>query len=83
MALYNGNNTYKGKPLFRAAIMDSGSIVPTQPADGPRAQNVFDTLAAQAGCSGAADILDCLRSVDYTTYLNAVDYIINNAGPMV
>jgi hypothetical protein len=27
MALYNGNNTYKGKPLFRSGIMDSGMSI--------------------------------------------------------
>ncbi|CAK7216804.1 hypothetical protein SCUCBS95973_002930 [Sporothrix curviconia] len=26
MALYDGDNTYKGQPLFRAGIMDSGSV---------------------------------------------------------
>ena len=28
MMLYDGDNSYKGKPLFRAGIMNSGSIVP-------------------------------------------------------
>jgi carboxylesterase type B len=28
MALYDGNITYKGKPLFRAGIMNSGSVIP-------------------------------------------------------
>jgi acetylcholinesterase len=71
MALYNGNNVYKGKSLFRAAIMDSGSVVPADPVDCPKAEVVFDTVVQNAGCSSAADTLTCLRSVDYTTFLNA------------
>jgi carboxylesterase type B len=71
MALYNGNNLYNSKPLFRAAIMDSGSIVPAEPVDGPRAEVVFNTVVQNAGCANVADTLACLRSVNYTTYLNA------------
>jgi hypothetical protein len=71
MALYNGNNLYNGKPLFRAAIMDSGSIVPADPVNSPKAEAVFNTVVQNAGCANAADTLACLRSVDYTTYLNA------------
>jgi carboxylesterase type B len=36
LALFDGNNTYKGQPLFRGAIMSSGSITPTEPIDGSR-----------------------------------------------
>ncbi|KAK2035176.1 carboxylesterase [Colletotrichum zoysiae] len=72
MALYNGNNTYNGKPLFRGAIMNSGSIVPSDPLDTPKGQAVYDKVVATAGCSGKADTLNCLRGVDYNTFLNAV-----------
>lgn len=44
MALYDGDNTYKGKQLFRAGIMNSGSIVPADPVDCPKAQFVYDTV---------------------------------------
>jgi acetylcholinesterase len=71
MALYDGDNEYNGKPLFRATIMDSGSIVPADPVDCAKSQNVYDTVVQNAGCGGATDTLDCLRSVDYQTYLNA------------
>ncbi|KAE8449824.1 hypothetical protein EG329_007301 [Mollisiaceae sp. DMI_Dod_QoI] len=71
MSLYNGNHTYKGKPLFRAAIMDSGSLVPADPVDCPKGQDVYNTVVQHAGCSGAADTLACLRSVNYETYLKA------------
>ncbi|TDZ40750.1 putative secreted lipase [Colletotrichum trifolii] len=72
MALYGGDNTYKGRPLFRGAIMNSGSITPTDPVDCPKGQAVYDKVVDRAGCRGAADTLDCLRGVDYTTFLNAV-----------
>ncbi|TEA21593.1 putative secreted lipase [Colletotrichum sidae] len=72
MALYGGDNTYKGRPLFRGAIMNSGSITPTDPVDCPKGQAVYDKVVDRAGCGGAADTLNCLRGVDYTTFLNAV-----------
>ena len=71
MALYNGDNTYKGKPLFRAALMDSGSVVPADPVDCPRAQDIYNTVVDKAGCSGSSDTLACLRSIDYNTFLKA------------
>jgi carboxylesterase type B len=45
MLLYNGDNTYKGKPLFRAGIMNSGSVVPAERADSARAQEVYNTVS--------------------------------------
>lgn len=73
LALFDGNNTYKGRPLFRGAIMNSGSITPTEPVNGVKAQGIFDTVVEAAGCASAADSakLDCLRGVDYDTFLNA------------
>lgn len=75
MALYDGDHTYKGKPLFRGAIMNSGSIIPAEPVDCPKGQVIFDAVAAKAGCGGASDKLACLRKVDYTTYLNAANSV--------
>ncbi|KAF2502341.1 putative extracellular lipase [Lophium mytilinum] len=75
MALYDGDNTYKGKPLFRAGIMDSGSVVPADPVDCPKGQVVYDTVVKAAGCSSASDTLACLREVDYTTLLNAANSV--------
>jgi carboxylesterase type B len=75
MVMYNGNITYKGKPLFRGAIMDSGSIVPADPMDAPKGQVVFDTVVAAGGCSAATDKLACLRALDYTTFLNACNSV--------
>lgn len=70
-----GDNTYKGKPLFHAAIMDSGSIVPTNDVASPRAQDIFNQVVAAAGCSSAPDALACLRALPYQTYLNAANSV--------
>ncbi|KAK6824771.1 hypothetical protein PG987_012265 [Apiospora arundinis] len=75
MALYDGNNTYKGKPLFRGAIMNSGSILPTDPVDCEKCQVVYDTVVKTGGCSGAADTLECLRGLSYDKFLNAVNSV--------
>lgn len=71
MSLYDGDNTYKGKPLFRGAIMSSGSVIPVNPLDGYHGQAVYDQVVDAAGCSSAADSLNCLRGLDYDDFLNA------------
>ncbi|RDL33270.1 Carboxylic ester hydrolase [Venustampulla echinocandica] len=71
MALYKGDNRYKGRALFRGAIMDSGGITPADPVDCPRAEAVYDQVVKAAGCANAADSLACLRSINYTTFYNA------------
>lgn len=75
MAIYDGDNTYNGAPLFRSAIMNSGSIVPANPVDGTKGQVVYDTVVNSAGCSGASDTLECLRGLDYTKFLNAANSV--------
>ena len=75
MALYDGDHTYKGKPLFRGAIMNSGSIVPADPVDCPKGQVVYNTVVREAGCSAASNTLECLRAVSYTTLLNAMNAV--------
>jgi carboxylesterase type B len=75
MILYDGDNTYKGNPLFRGAIMNSGSAIPADSVDCPRAQVVYDTVVAAAGCSSVPDSLACLREVDYATFLNATNSV--------
>ncbi|KID80771.1 uncharacterized protein G6M90_00g005960 [Metarhizium brunneum] len=72
MIMYEGDHTYKGKPLFRGAIMNSGSVVPTNPLDHPKGQAVFDKVAETGGCGGAADKLACLRALSSNDFLNAV-----------
>lgn len=75
MALYDGDNTYNGKPLFRAGIMNSGSVIPADPVDCPKGQAVYDAVVSEAGCSSAPDTLACLRELDYTTFLNAANSV--------
>ncbi|GKZ52289.1 hypothetical protein AnigIFM49718_000164 [Aspergillus niger] len=75
MILYDGNITYKDKPLFRGAIMDSGSVVPADPVDGVKGQQVYDAVVESAGCSSSNDTLACLRELDYTDFLNAANSV--------
>jgi acetylcholinesterase len=75
MALYNGNNTYKGAPLFRAAVMDSGSIVPADPVNCTKGQVVYDTVVKNAGCAQSNDTLACLRAAPYDTFLKAANSV--------
>lgn len=71
MIMYGGNATYKGKNLFHGGIMNSGSVTPTEPADGQHAQSIYDDVVLRSGCAGASDKLDCLRGVSEEALLNA------------
>ncbi|KAF6843031.1 sterol esterase precursor [Colletotrichum musicola] len=77
LTAYDGDNTYKGRPLFRAGIMSSGSILPADPVDGPRAQAVFDTVAEAANCSShpTLDKVACLREAEYDVFLAATNAV--------
>ncbi|KAI9927284.1 hypothetical protein MW887_003671 [Aspergillus wentii] len=75
MAMYDGDINYKGSPLFRGAIMDSGSVVPAEKVDGKKGQEVYDAVVAYAGCSSQKDTLECLRGLEYTDFLNAVNSV--------
>lgn len=75
MVINEGDHTYKGKPLFRAAIMNSGSVIPADPVDCPKGQVVYDTVVQAAGCKGTADTLACLRGLPYQTYLKAANSV--------
>lgn len=75
MALYGGDNTYNGNKLFRAGIMNSGSLVPADPVDCDRCQDVYDQVVRSAGCAGSADTLKCLRAADYDTFLSAANSV--------
>lgn len=71
--LYKGGDAnYKGKPLFRGSIMNSGSAVPADPVDCPKGQAVYDQVVNRAGCDGASDTLDCLRKAPYDKFYKAV-----------
>jgi carboxylesterase type B len=73
LALYNGNHTYKGKPLFRGAMMNSGSVIPADPVDAPQAQAVYDMVVREAGCAWSDDSLECLRRLPYEKLLFAMN----------
>ena len=75
MALFDGDNTYNGAPLFRGAIMNSGSIAPANPVDGVKGQTVYDTVVRNSECKNAVDTLSCLRGLDYTKFLNAANSV--------
>nr|CAH17527.1 carotenoid ester lipase precursor [Pleurotus sapidus] len=67
MVANNGNH----EGLFRGAFMQSGSPIPV--GDISHGQTYYDAIAAETGCSSAADTLACLRSVPYATLKTAVD----------
>jgi carboxylesterase type B len=75
LLLYGGNATYNGRSLFRGAIMNSGSIIPADSTDSAPAQEVYDAVVEKAGCSGAADSIECLRAAPYDTFYDAVTSI--------
>jgi len=72
-----GDNTYNGKPLFRAGIMNSGSVVPTDSVTGPLATTVYNAVVSNAGCaaSTAAVRLSCLRALPFQQFLNAANSV--------
>ncbi|UKZ61129.1 uncharacterized protein TrAtP1_002400 [Trichoderma atroviride] len=79
LVLYDGDATYKGNDLFRAAIMDSGSITPVDPLDTQKGQDVYDAVKKAAGCD-VDDSLACLRGLDngnFTVAANSVPGIIS------
>lgn len=73
MAGFNGDITYKGKPLFRGGILNSGTFMRQEAADSPAAQATFDKIVATAGCSGAEDKLTCLRALSTDELTKAVN----------
>lgn len=75
LIINGGDNTHNGKPLFRGAIMSSGSSVPAQDVTADKVQVIYDLIADKAGCSGN-DSLTCLRNVDTDTFMKA-----QNAAP--
>lgn len=75
MCLYDGNNKYKGAPLFRGGIMNSGSIAPAQPIDSPKAQAIYNRVVSNSPCAGQADTLNCLRGLPYADFLKAANSV--------
>lgn len=75
-ALFGGNATYKGKPLFHGAMMSGGSVLATEPVDSPKAQAIYDNVVDIVGCNQTANTLDCLRHAPFKDLYHA----INTAG---
>ena len=66
--LANGGNT---EGLFRGAFMQSGAPIPV--GDITNGQQYYDAIVKETGCSGAADTLDCLRTVPYGSLKAAIN----------
>ncbi|KAH9926325.1 alpha/beta-hydrolase [Epithele typhae] len=69
MLLNDGNN----EGLFRAAVAQSGSPIPT--GDVADLQDTYDAVVSQVGCATAADTLECLRGA-------SVESIVAAAGTL-
>ncbi|KAI0823983.1 Alpha/Beta hydrolase protein [Trametes gibbosa] len=75
--LVNGGET---EGLFHGAFMQSGSPLPV--GDGlARGKLHFASIVEQTGCADAADALECLRSVPYGLFKQAVDNTPGLASP--
>ncbi|KAL7918449.1 Alpha/Beta hydrolase protein [Trichoderma austrokoningii] len=72
LVLYDGDAKYKGHDLFRAAIMNSGSITPVDPLDTKKGQDVYDAVKIAAGCD-VEDSLACLRGLDNDVFSDAAN----------
>ncbi|KAL7916605.1 Alpha/Beta hydrolase protein [Trichoderma velutinum] len=74
LVLFDGDATYNNKPLFRGAIMNSGSATPTDPLDSDKGQAIYDAVAEAAGCEGD-DSLACLRGLDNDVFTIAANSV--------
>ena len=68
-------NSGDNEGLFRGAIMESGSPLPT--GDTKLQQPSYDTVVQHAGCAGAEDTLECLRGVSADTLMAAAEAVPN------
>jgi len=73
LIINGGDHTYKGKAMFRGAIMNSGSVIPAVPVNHPKPQAVYDQVVREAGCQQAANTLNCLRSKRPPQFLAAAN----------
>lgn len=66
MVYNDGDNSYKGKPLFSKAIMQSGGLIPAANITSQFPQTVFNGLTQAVGCkslnSTGTQEIQCLRS---------------------
>lgn len=74
LVLYDGDATYNDKPLFRGAIMNSGSVTPVDPVDSAKANAVYKHIVEVAGCEGD-DSLGCLRNLTNDEFAKAANSV--------
>lgn len=75
LIINGGDHTYNGRPLFRAAIMNSGTIAPALDVDTPKAQNIYETVLKNANCQLATDRLACLRALSTERFMDAANSV--------
>lgn len=73
VALHMIANNGDHENLFRAGIMQSGSILSV--GDITLGQGHYDQIVADAGCSGSTDTLACLRTIPFSTLKPAMDKV--------
>ncbi|KAJ8454068.1 hypothetical protein ONZ45_g19450 [Pleurotus djamor] len=71
VALQMVANNGDSEGLFRGAFMQSGAPIPV--GDITNGQKHYDALVIDAGCSGSADTLQCLRQAPYDVMKRAID----------
>jgi carboxylesterase type B len=80
LVINGGDHMYRGKPLFRAGIMNSGTAVPVQEVTHPKPQAIYDTAVKTAKCDRASDTLTCLRGLSYSNLLKALSSVPSLIG---
>ncbi|KAF2177248.1 alpha/beta-hydrolase [Zopfia rhizophila CBS 207.26] len=88
LLINGGDNTSNrtGKPLFHAAIMNSGASFPAEVIDNPTAQSIYDRIVSAVGCapsSASISSLECLRDTPYEKLVdatNALPYLYSPQG---
>lgn len=78
---YGGDHTYKGKPLFRGAIFQSGGVLPVAAVDSNKPQRLFRKLGEEIGCDSTfedKDMLECLRDAPAGSIRGFVDRSSSN-----
>ncbi|CAI6337233.1 unnamed protein product [Periconia digitata] len=78
LLINNGDNKSNrtGKPLFRSAIMDSGTSFDAEPVDSATAQAQYDFIVSHVGCESSApshSSLECLRKVPWQKIVDATN----------
>lgn len=67
--------------LFRAAIMQSGPVIPQGPLNLTASyQSRYEGVVAEAGCSHADHKLDCLRAMPFAVLNNVLNSSAYNTG---